>query len=101
MARRRNDIDDAALTALLDHRLRGMLGEKKRAAQYHRELALPLLEGHLDHALVDEYRRPIHQDIDSAKRRARRLDRPRTPPRAGPVARPRPRAPAGSVDIAR
>src|SRR5271170_2868811 len=75
MPRRRNYIDDGALASLLDHQLRNMLGEQERAAENYVELTPPLIQRHLDDALLVEDGRVVHQDVDAAERFARRRDR--------------------------
>src|SRR3984885_7788290 len=101
MPRRRNYIDDGALAALLDHRLRNMLGEQERAAENYLELTPPLVQRHLDHALLVEDGRVVHQDVDSAERLARRRDRRDHLTLVGDVARHCYRPSADALDVAR
>src|SRR5271154_4339367 len=101
MHRGRNYIDDGALASLLDHRLRDMLGEQERAVENYLELTPPLIQRHLDHALLVEDDGVVHEDVDAAERLARRRDCRDHLALVGDVARHCYRASADALDVAR
>ena len=78
-----------------------MLGEQERAAENYVELTPPLIQRHLDHALLVEDDRVVHQDVDAAERLARRRDRRDHLTLVGDVARHCYRASADPFDVAR
>src|SRR6266436_5432993 len=72
MARGRDDIDDAALAALLDHQPCDMLGEQKSTGENDRQLTLPFVERHVDDALSIEDGGAVYEAVDAAKSLTRR-----------------------------
>ena len=59
-----------AFDAALDHRLGDVLGEQECAGQDDADLLLPFGERHVEHALLVEECRVVHQDVDPAERLA-------------------------------
>jgi hypothetical protein len=97
----RDDTDDASLAALLDHRLRCVLGKQERAGQDNRDLLLPFRKWHVEHALLIEDRRAVDQDVDPAVSLARPGDYRFDLFLVGDVAGRRYRPPSAALDVAR
>src|SRR6202040_1641120 len=71
MTGRRDDVDDGAARAALDHQLRDMLGKQERPTEDDADLPLPFRKGHVDDALLVEYGGTVYQDVDCPECRDR------------------------------